>query len=206
MNAGLNAKKAIRRGVRDRLDASTPDDRATWSHAISERLDAWLATRPVGGVMLYWPTPHEPDLRATLTHAHHAGWRVALPRMDWTHSTMEAWVVQPDTPLEVREHGISEPVAGEHILSGDLGILVIPGMAFDEDGRRLGRGGGFYDRYLGRICDVERRGRVTHGPLLVGVCFEIQVWKDLPTEDHDVGMDLVITERRSIAARPDRLS
>ncbi|MCA9312319.1 MAG: hypothetical protein KDA21_13985, partial [Phycisphaerales bacterium] len=104
-----------------------------------------------------------------------------------------------------RKCSVREPVSGRAIPVDEIDLILVPGLAFDTAGRRLGRGGGVYDRYLARVCDVEGRGQVTRGPLLCGVCFEIQVWEDLPTEDHDVGMDLIITEQRWLATRPDRL-
>jgi 5-formyltetrahydrofolate cyclo-ligase len=62
-------------------------------------------------------------------------------------------------------------------------LVVVPGLAFTRDGRRLGQGGGWYDRFLAR----------TRCPK-VGVCFDVQVVAELPVEDHDVVVDVVVTE------------
>lgn len=64
-------------------------------------------------------------------------------------------------------------------------VIVVPGLAFTTDGRRLGQGGGWYDRFL-----AGRR----HDCITVGVCFDVQVVEHLPTEDHDVVLDMIVTD------------
>jgi len=82
--------------------------------------------------------------------------------------------------------GVREPGAGaRRIEVAALEVLLVPGLAFDETGMRLGRGGGFYDRLLA-LPDLRAR--------LVGVCFEVQVLPELPVEAHDRAVDAVVTE------------
>lgn len=69
-------------------------------------------------------------------------------------------------------------------------VLLIPGMAFTEDGGRLGRGKGYYDRYL-----------ENHRGLKIGLCFEFQILDRLPREDHDIEMDFLVTEKRVICCK-----
>ena len=69
-------------------------------------------------------------------------------------------------------------------------VLLIPGMAFTEDGGRLGRGKGYYDRYL-----------ENHRVLKIGLCFEFQILDRLPREDHDIEMDFLVTEKRVICCK-----
>ncbi len=205
MNAGLSPKRAVRARIRTLLSEATEAEVAAWSGVIGARLVRWLGARESGAMMSYWPAGGEPALRPALAEAAAMGWRIGLPRMDWEAGTMEAVVWAGDeSELEVRRHGISEPRRGDVIPSNELDVVVVPGLAFDSAGRRLGRGGGFYDRYLARACDVDETGSVTRGPLLCGVCFEFQVWEGLPTEDHDVRVDLLMTEGRLVVARPDR--
>lgn len=84
--------------------------------------------------------------------------------------------------------GIPEPV-GEACNPGDADLIVIPGVAFDLSGRRIGYGKGYYDRTLHRL---EGSGR------LVGFCYDFQLVEEIAGEPHDVTMDLVVTELRVV--------
>jgi 5-formyltetrahydrofolate cyclo-ligase len=87
-------------------------------------------------------------------------------------------------------HGAREPRGGRPAPPPDL--VLVPGLAFDSRGRRLGRGGGFYDRFLATL-----RPPV---PLLCGVCFSCQIVPEVPAEPHDVRMDFVLSETGWITA------
>ena len=80
--------------------------------------------------------------------------------------------------------GVPAPVDGARIDPGDLQLVLVPGMAFDRSGRRLGRGGGFYDRFLARLAP---------GTLKIGFCFRCQVLEEIPTSDHDRLVDAIVT-------------
>lgn len=80
--------------------------------------------------------------------------------------------------------GFQEPVGGEIIATEKLDGFLVPGLAFSEKGQRIGRGKGFYDRTL-----KDAPG------LKVGVCYSYQLFTELPTEDHDVQMDIVVSDQ-----------
>ena len=89
--------------------------------------------------------------------------------------------------------GIAEPVSGcPERLPEKADCIVVPGVAFDRSGRRIGYGKGFYDRTLHRL---EGMGR------LVGFCFDFQLVEELKGEPHDVALDLIITERQTLSVR-----
>lgn len=83
--------------------------------------------------------------------------------------------------------GIMEPLCGEEVAPKPSDLMLLPGLAFGEDGSRLGYGGGYYDRYLAGC--VNR-------PICCGIGYEEQVQKSLPTEATDQKMDLLITEQK----------
>lgn len=88
--------------------------------------------------------------------------------------------------LEPRENGERYiPAAGCRTL------MIVPGTVFDRKGHRIGYGGGYYDRYLGAVAKKDR-------PFLAGLCFECQLADRIPAQPHDVGMDMVVTEKRVI--------
>lgn len=83
------------------------------------------------------------------------------------------------------EFGVKMRVPPEAAVSVQPDVVIVPGLGFSESGQRLGRGGGFYDRWLAKF-----EGKK------IGLCFEAQLLQKLPTEPHDVVMDLVVTEKR----------
>jgi len=89
--------------------------------------------------------------------------------------------------LDIGAYGILEPTGSRIVPLCEHDLIVVPGVAFDEVGHRLGYGRGFYDRALSA---ERRRGAVA------GLCFDFQVVASLPAESHDVRMDLVVTEER----------
>ncbi len=83
------------------------------------------------------------------------------------------------------QFGIPEPVGTLFDISGKIDVALIPGVAFDRDMNRMGRGRGFYDRILSSL-----RGRA----LLAGICYDFQVTDSVPVEEHDIKMDILITD------------
>lgn len=114
------------------------------------------------------------------------GKRVVYPRV--TGQGLEFVEAKGHAALVPGAFGILEPAGCRVVPVATLDLIVVPGVAFDLQGGRLGYGKGFYDRAL------HRRG----GGRLVGLCFEFQLVDQLPTETHDILMDLVITERRIV--------
>ena len=142
-----------------------------------ERLPEFRAARTVA---VFAALPDEPATDEVL-----ARWastrRVVLPRVEG--DAMRFYACRPDARV-FGAFGILEPQGERPCPAGESDLVVCPGVAFTADGRRLGRGRGYYDRYLG---DPAFRG------FRVGVCYAHQLVDDLPVEPHDVRMDRVIT-------------
>ena len=142
-----------------------------------ERLPEFRAARTVA---VFAALPDEPATDEVL-----ARWastrRGVLPRVEG--DAMRFYACRPDA-LVFGAFGILEPQGERPCPAGEIDLVVCPGVAFTADGRRLGRGRGYYDRYLG---DPAFRG------FRVGVCYAHQLVDDLPVEPHDVRMDRVIT-------------
>ena len=141
------------------------------------RLPEFRAARTVA---VFAALPDEPATDEVL-----ARWastrRVVLPRVEG--DAMRFYACRPDA-LVFGAFGILEPQGERPCPAGEIDLVVCPGVAFTADGRRLGRGRGYYDRYLG---EPAFRG------FRVGVCYAHQLVDDLPVEPHDVRMDRVIT-------------
>ena len=142
-----------------------------------ERLPEFRAARTVA---VFAALPDEPATDEVLARWASAR-RVVLPRVEG--DAMRFYACRPDA-LVFGAFGILEPQGERPCPAGEIDLVVCPGVAFTADGRRLGRGRGYYDRYLG---DPAFRG------FRVGVCYAHQLVDDLPVEPHDVRMDRVIT-------------
>ena len=95
-------------------------------------------------------------------------------------------VKDPSKDLVKGQFGIPEPEGNGAPVSGeDIDIVIMPGVAFDYEGRRLGYGKGCYDRWLGNIPEKRR-------PLLIGVCMRFQMMTDIPAESSDIPVDMVL--------------
>ncbi|MCB9846913.1 MAG: 5-formyltetrahydrofolate cyclo-ligase [Phycisphaeraceae bacterium] len=193
MNGTPQDKRSVRTLVRERLAGADADRRRAWSSAICKRLIEWPATRDAACVMVYLPTREEAGVDCFISWRIKQGLTVCGPRVDW-----QTWDMTPmaigdlRTGVEIRRHGIREPIAGAARISpGTIDVVLTPGVAFDEAGRRVGRGAGCYDRFLARNDLME-------GILAVGVCFEAQVLDAVPADDHDVRVGAIVTEERII--------
>lgn len=183
MNEPVHAAKAAWRGcIRARLDGLDVEERRAASAAICTALAAsqlWQSARAVG---LFFARPDEPDLGPLLTEALGSVRLVAVPR--WNDTAYE-WARVRRLPEDCRpgRFGIPEPAPELPAVPPDaLDLVLVPGVAFDTAGRRLGRGGGFYDRLL-----------AGHRGVRVGACFGPQFVAELPAEPHDVGMSYLVT-------------
>lgn len=171
--------------ARFRRRVAHPDD-ARASEAIVDRLARLEECGGSGAVMLYLATAGEPNLDALIPRLRDAGVRVCGPRVEWVHGTMEPAEIVSLDELVCRQHGVREPAAEAPVVPiEDLRVVVVPGVVFDERGSRLGRGGGFYDRFLARLDRATMR---------VGAAFERQVVEHVPTDPWDQRLDVLVTE------------
>lgn len=143
-------------------------------------------------VLGYLATSEEIDPADALERLGTRGATIACPRIE-APGILGVHVVRPGDTLLPGPFGLSEPAAdAERVEFERIDAVIVPGVAFDEEGRRIGHGGGYYDRLLPSL-----KGDC----LLAGVCYDEQVARELPTAEHDVHMDLVITPTRVIRAR-----
>lgn len=134
-------------------------------------------------LLLYCGMGTEPDTLRLLPSLFSAGKAVCLPRC-LPGNQMEARLVQKDSQLVRHPYGMLEPGLDCPVIPAEqIDLALIPGLAFDRSGGRLGQGGGFYDRYLPRCPGVK-----------AALCREIFLLDAVPREEHDWGVDLVVTE------------
>lgn len=177
------SKSDLRRLVRAREAGLAPEERRESDERLVSRLLASPEYRSAGTVLLYCGVGGEPDTRPILEDALRAGKRAALPRIT-APGAMEARQVRSPGELVPGAFNIPEPGEGCPLLPPEaFDLVLVPGAAFTRNGARLGRGGGYYDRYLPRV-----RGKTA------ALVRRIQLFDTLPTQAHDVPVALVITD------------
>ena len=183
------AKLALRSQVREKLTAvpeSSRAGRSTQACSLLQRQDQWEQAR---SVLFYAPVAKELDVWPLLTAALASGKTVAMPRFVPETGKYIAWAIcDPTKDLVPGSFGIREPADHCAPLSTNrLDFILVPGVAFDLQGRRLGRGMGFYDRLLTTL-----RGTAC------GVAFDEQIVREVPVEPHDVPVNCILTPTRWI--------
>ncbi|MBC7835032.1 MAG: 5-formyltetrahydrofolate cyclo-ligase [Phycisphaerales bacterium] len=150
-------------------------------------------------IMLYATLPGEPDPTKIAEHALSLGKTVAFPRIDWASRELTPAVVGcvddgAANGLVLQRLGLREPnPACPPLDPAKLDLIIVPALAFDAAGNRLGRGGGFYDRFLAGLAG----GPGCKRPVTCGLCFStslVAVPPGLPVEAHDHRVDAVATE------------
>jgi 5-formyltetrahydrofolate cyclo-ligase len=179
------AKHELREKMRAARAAIPPSDRATLSARVEARLLALPELRGKKTVLLFYSFGTEIPTAVLVRRLFVRGWRVLLPYLK-DESSMEAGEIRRGDPLEATGYGPKEPARRVAVEPGEVDVVVTPGLAFDAAGRRLGYGGGSYDRYLARLHPHAVR---------IGIGFASQVVGEVPTEDGDERVDVIVTDR-----------
>lgn len=176
-------KARLRGSAADARRRLTPAQRAEASAAIVDRLLRQPELQRPGHVLLYAAMSEEADLARVVGPLRERGVRTLFPRV--RGDQLELVAASDLLTLQLGYRGVREP-SGPRIATEVVDVAVVPGVAFDPHGGRLGHGGGHYDRLLARLPEDTLR---------VGVCFACQVVPRVPRAAHDEPVDVVITER-----------
>jgi len=176
----METKPQLRARMR-RVRAAIPDRAERVGSLTTAVLDR-CAGIGTGTVMAFVGIGNEPDTGALIDALLAGGFRVVLPRV--VGEEIVAAEHESGRVLTTGAFGIPEP-AGAAVDPREIDVVLVPGLAFTRDGRRLGQGGGFYDRLLPQL-----RGDC----LTIGICFAEQIVADLATEPHDRIVDVVVTD------------
>lgn len=180
-------KHALRQAMRARLAAIDRHDLQRYSAQACEHALTHEAMASARVVMVYLPIAHEVDVRPLARVLLDRGVTVSAPRVDWGAGRMApVRIGSLEEGFEVRRHGVPEPIEGEFLEPVTLDVVITPGLAFDAQGGRLGRGAGFYDRFFTEIS----RERTA----LIGVGLEAQIVPATPMGEQDVRLHAIATE------------
>jgi 5-formyltetrahydrofolate cyclo-ligase len=184
-------KPSTRRTLRSRRDALSERERAVWSDAIAERAMQLLEAKLPSGanVALYAAKGSEVDTARIDDAARNAGFGVVYPRVNHPHRALTFHAVAIGELVSTR-WGLREPAVGAPLVElAAIGGFLIPGLAFDRAGGRIGWGMGHYDVTLAGVPSALR----------VGLAFDCQVLDEVPHEPHDVVLDFILTEAAAYA-------
>lgn len=183
-SAGFRAE--LRRAKIAARLALPADEHARASAAIEARLEALLLGRSPQVVAFCWPLRREFDCRPLIARLLARGWRAAQPVVVAPAAPMVFRPWTPATPMTEDRHGIPIP-AGEQTVFPD--VVLLPLVAFDARGYRIGYGGGYFDRTLATL---------SPRPLAIGVGFELARVASTRPEPHDIALDALVTEETCV--------
>ena len=186
------AKLALRRRVLADRDALPTAVRTGASAAIAARILERADFRAARTVLLTLPFGSEWDTVALMRAALAAGQTVAVPRVDKASRMLELHAIaDPERDIVAGYRDIPEPLpACPRVARDTIDFVLVPGVAFDRMGRRMGYGGGYYDRLLPLLSPRAVR---------VAGAFEVQLVDRVPAAPHDVAVDAIVTESRALA-------
>jgi len=184
----MKSKSVVRRHLKEVLAAMSEADR----HRKSVAACGFLASTPefhaARVVMLYLSTPQEIDTAPLALKCWQAGKTVVVPKVSWDQRRM--------LPVEINSlqtgitttsvHNIREPIAGKPIPLDMIDLVIVPGIGFSANGYRIGRGMGFYDRFLAQPDFVG---------VSCGLAFQEQMIDDVPILDHDMPLSMLVTDQ-----------
>lgn len=179
-------KASLRRSALAARRRLSPGCRQSASRLIVEAVLRSPLLRSAECLLGYWPCGTEVDLSALLAALHEGGKRVLVPHVAEGLELFEAVPWSPDVSLQPGPYGLLQPPLHLGGPLPDPDLVLVPGLAFDRSGGRLGQGKGYYDRYLAGLPRTSVR---------IGVGFEAQVLEAIPMGPLDVPMAYLVTER-----------
>jgi len=173
-------KKLLRQQIRAQKKAMTPEQIQVSSAALAEKF--YASAQYAAAKTIYGYLPYNQEVRTVpiLEQALADGKRVAVPKV---YGDEMKFIYMTDLSLTEKSNmGIPEPVADGPEGDDPTALVLMPGVAFTEKGDRIGYGGGYYDKFLAREPEHPT----------VALCYQFQMVEELPTQDHDIPVDLVL--------------
>lgn len=180
-------KSELRQHIRARLEKISPAVRAVESIDLNDRLKPQIASART--ILFFAPMPDELDIWPLLELSLALGINCALPFFDAGKKNYSARLLKSlDNDIVIGKFEVREPAATcEQIALNQFDLVLVPGMAFDLNGNRLGRGQGFYDRILSAASGIK-----------CGVTYDFQLLETIPAEPHDAKVNFIFTPSRCV--------
>jgi 5-formyltetrahydrofolate cyclo-ligase len=194
----MDTKNDIRRQMRDKRHGVSQEERLAAGKAIAKKLEGCpisLLLR-TWRLCIYLSMKHEIPTRYIARMAWEAGREVCVPAWNTSEKAYALYAIGPRMHLIAGPHGVREPAVRVPVMPWDVNTFILPGLAFDAQGGRLGYGAGHYDAILGKALRAARK---------IAICYDWQVLDaPLPQEPHDIAMDWIVTDTRVIDCAANR--
>ena len=166
--------------------AAAPPQREIWNRRIAELFAGWPIYQQCRSVMFYVATTDETATAGLIEDALHRGKQVYAPLLGAQYGEMSAAAIKRPQDLVAGKYGLKMPPPDSEILAVEesIDLVVVPGVAFDRTGNRLGMGAGYYDRFFSQ----------TRHAVRLGLAWECQVVAEVPYEPHDIRMHYLLTD------------
>ena len=183
----MTLKKRIREEFLQKRRKQSKKDTLDESKKIFSKIIETAEYKKAKNVLVYVSLKDEVQTDALIDDMISKKKNVYVPKTDLKKNVMDAIKLTKKTCFFENKIGISEPVEGEKAKKSDIDLIIIPAIAFDYWGHRIGFGNGCYDKFL--------KGSTA---FKLGVGFDFQIIESIPAEDHDIKVDMIITEKRVI--------
>lgn len=176
-------KKELRKHIKSQLLGYSAEQLASFSHTLCETLKNSSQIIDSDCIMAFYPLWDEIDIKPFISHALSCNKTILLPEVT-DGENMQLRQLTPNAPMTLGALGTSVPEGEVFTNYNAIDSVIVPGVAFDKQGNRMGRGKGYYDRFLPLMENAYK----------IGVCFPFQLLQEtMPHEEHDIKMDEVIT-------------
>jgi 5-formyltetrahydrofolate cyclo-ligase len=184
----MKSKAVIRKELREALAQMSEAEQHRKSIAACNLLSITPEFLSARVVMLYLSTAHEVDTAPLALKCWQDGKTVVVPKVSWDQRRMlPVEIATLQAGLTTTGHGVREPITGKPIPIDMIDLVVVPGIGFTTSGHRIGRGMGFYDRFLAQSEFIG---------VSCGLGFEEQVVDQFPVLDHDIPLSMLATDQR----------
>ncbi|KPK02451.1 MAG: hypothetical protein AMK71_02135 [Nitrospira bacterium SG8_35_4] len=191
-------KRQLRKDFIKKRDAIHPEQKRLKEAAIEKTLFSLREFQKAGSILLYMSFRSEVNTMNYLEDVLSLGKTLILPRVAPKQRVLRLFEVRDVSELSPGYMGILEPPAKKEreVSLNTVDLVIIPGTGFDITGSRIGYGGGYYDRLLSY--ESKQLSRVEKHIITIALAFEEQIGNTIPTEPHDIKVDMIVTEKRTI--------
>lgn len=180
-------KDRITKQFQKKREKLSEDDIQKGSAMAWKQLQALECFQTAKSIMFYMPIGGEIDFTGHFRDLHEQGVEISIPILDEEDGEIQSAIWTPDEVLVPRKYNILEPEIPQFTDLQKLDVILMPGVAFDIDGGRVGFGKGYYDRFL-KTCHAIR----------IGAAYDFQLKEKLPTNELDVPMDYIVTPTKTL--------
>ncbi|MBN1898088.1 MAG: 5-formyltetrahydrofolate cyclo-ligase [Spirochaetes bacterium] len=182
-------KQLLRKEIKVRMEKLSKRERIEKEHQIYRNLFAMAKFKKSVHILSYVSFKNEVDTKYIIQRSIEEGKKVYVPRVDEDTNELKICALSSFKELKKGYRGIPEPI-NEPVEKEKFDLILVPGLAFDPNGFRLGRGEGYFDKYLDKVKGFK-----------VGLGFFLQIVEKIPVEGHDIKMNMIITEKGFIESR-----